>query len=179
MLFPISKKGEGAAGATISSLLKAGRRRKPRSRCRTKKSVRISSSNARFTKRTVKAMQKISIEGKLPSLNDYVNACRQNAHAGAKMKKDIETMLMWQMGRLFKIKTPCFICFEWHEKTTRRDKDNVAFAKKFILDAMQKAEKLANDNNRCLIGFTDTFVYDKRYGVNLTIWEDGDGNNSI
>ena len=97
----------------------------------------------------------------------------------SKMKKDIETMLMWQMGRLFKIKTPCFICFEWHEKTTRRDKDNVAFAKKFILDAMQKAEKLANDNNRCLIGFTDTFVYDKQYGVNLTIWEDGDGNKSI
>ena len=179
MRYLISREAADAAGAIISSLLKDGKQSKQKSRCRIRKSVRISSSNARFTRRTVRTIQKISIEGKLPSLNDYIRAERANRQAGAKLKRDTEELIMWQMGRLFKIKTPCFICFEWHEKTTRRDKDNVAFAKKFILDAMQKAEKLANDNNKCLIGFTDTFVYDKQYGVNLTIWEDGDGNKSI
>ena len=179
MLFPISKKGEDAAGVTILNPLRAGKQRKRKSRCRTRKSGHISSSNARFTKRTVRTIQKISIEGKLPSLNDYIRAERANRQAGAKLKRDTEELIMWQMGRLFKIKTPCFICFEWHDLEEERHEikrqiDNVAFAKKFILDAMQKAEKLANDNNKCLIGFTDTFVYDKRYGVNLTIWENGD-----
>lgn len=122
----------------------------------------------------MRTIQKISIEGKLPSLNDYIRAERANRQAGAKLKRDTETMLMWQMGRLFKIKTPCFICFEWHEKTTRRDKDNVAFAKKFILDAMQKAEKLENDNNRCIQGFSDRFVYGNWQGVILRIWEVGE-----
>lgn len=116
-------------------------------------------------------MQKVKIEGKLPSCNDYINACRQGFYLGNKMKQDVEKLLMWQMGRLRKIRTPCFISFEWHEKTKRRDKDNVAFAKKFILDAMQKAEKLDNDNNTCIQGFSDRFVYDRWAGVIITVLE--------
>lgn len=119
-------------------------------------------------------MQTAVIECKLPSLNNYVRACRGGIHCGNTMKREIEKMLMWQMGRLRKIKTPCYICFEWHEKTKKRDKDNVAFGKKFILDAMQKAEKLENDNNRCIQGFSDRFVYGNWQGVILRIWEDGD-----
>lgn len=115
--------------------------------------------------------QTVMIHGKLPSLNDYVRACRSNAHAGAKLKKDTEALIMWQMGRFYKIKNPCFVTFEWHEKTRRRDKDNVAFAKKFVFDAMQKAGKLRNDNNDCITGFTDRFVYGVPYGVKVTVYE--------
>ena len=116
-------------------------------------------------------MQTAVIECKLPSLNDYVRACRKNAFCGNKMKQDIEKMLMWQMGRLRKIKTPCYICFEWHERTKKRDKDNVAFGKKFVLDAMQKAEKLENDSNKCILGFSDRFIYGEWQGVVLRITE--------
>lgn len=119
-------------------------------------------------------MQTAVIECKLPSLNDYVRACRANPRYGNKLKSNVEEQLMWQMGRLRKIQTPCFISFEWHEKTSRRDKDNVAFGKKFILDAMQKAEKLENDNNRCIQGFSDRFVYGNWQGVILRIWEVGE-----
>ena len=124
-------------------------------------------------------MQKIIIDGKLPGANDYIKANRANAKYGAWYKRNVEEVIMWQMGRLRRIRTPCFISFEWHEKTKRRDKDNVVFAKKFVFDAMQKSEKLMNDNNECVIGFTDTFVYDKRYGVTLTIWEYGDGTKAL
>ena len=43
----------------------------------------------------------------------------------------------------------------------KRDKDNVAFAKKYILDALQKSGILPNDNNKYIAGFIDTFVYEK------------------
>ena len=119
-------------------------------------------------------MQTVILEGKLPSLNEYVRACRANARYSNKLKRNVEELLMWQMGRLRKIETPCFISFEWHEKNRRRDKDNVAFGKKFILDAMQKAEKLVNDDNHYIQGFSDRFVYGDWQGVILRIWEAGE-----
>ena len=121
--------------------------------------------------------QVVMIHGKLPSLNDYVRACRSNANAGGKLKRDTEETIMWQMGRFYKIQRPCFVVFEWHEKTKRRDKDNVAFAKKFILDAMQKAGKLKNDNNEWITGFSDHFVYNVPYGVKVTVFEAEDEIN--
>lgn len=122
-------------------------------------------------------MQSVMIRGKLPGLNDYVRACRAKWQCGNRVKQDAEKIIMWQLGRFRKIRTPCFICFQWHEQTKRRDKDNVAFAKKFVLDALQKAEKLENDNNNCVQGFTDTFVYGQGYGVKVTVWEDGDARD--
>lgn len=114
-------------------------------------------------------MQLVTIKGKLPSLNDYIGECRKNPHAGAKLKKDTETLIMLQLCRMKRITSPVIVHFEWHEKNARRDKDNVAAAKKFILDAMQKAGKLENDNNRFIAGFSDSFVYGVNYGVVLRI----------
>lgn len=51
--------------------------------------------------------------------------------------------------------------FSWYEKNKRRDKDNVAFAKKFILDAMQEMGILENDGWQQVIGFSDYFFIDK------------------
>ena len=67
------------------------------------------------------------------------------------------------------IASPVHITFVWHEPNKRRDKDNVAFAKKFILDALQKAGRLKNDNNKYVKGFTDKFVYDGTEGVEVHI----------
>lgn len=58
------------------------------------------------------------------------------------------------------------ITFNWYEKTKRRDKDNIAFSKKFILDAMQKAKIIKNDNNNYILGFKDLFFYDKKIDNN-------------
>ena len=114
---------------------------------------------------------KIRIRGKLPSFNEYIDACRTNAHAGAEMKKDVENMIIIQLGKLKPITTPVFVTFTWHEKNRRRDKDNVAVAKKFVFDAMQKAGKLPNDNNKYIHGFADLFEYGVEYGVTIAIQE--------
>lgn len=119
-------------------------------------------------------MQTVMIKGKLPGLNDYIRACRADARYGNRIKAETESLILWQLSRLRRIRTPCFICFQWNELNRRRDKDNVAFAKKFVLDALQRSGKLENDNNNCLEGFSDTFVYGKDYGVKITVWESGD-----
>ena len=113
----------------------------------------------------------INIRGKLPSLNDYIAACRTSPHVGNKMKREHEDMIMLQLGRMKRIDKPVKVRFIWHEKNKRRDKDNVAFAKKFIFDAMQRAGKLVNDNNDYIIGFSDDFIYGVDYGVTIIIEE--------
>ena len=51
--------------------------------------------------------------------------------------------------------------FEWHEKTKKRDYDNIAFAKKFILDALVKNGVLVDDSRKYVKGGYDTIIDDK------------------
>ena len=111
----------------------------------------------------------VEIKGKLPSLNEYIDACRTNRQMGAKLKQETEQFIIIQLRRMKPITSPVILHFKWHEKNRRRDKDNVAAGKKFILDAMQKAGKLVNDNNKYIAGFTDRFTYGDDYGVTVTV----------
>lgn len=98
---------------------------------------------------------------KLPSLNEYTAACRKNAYVGAKMKKQTQEDIMWFIKKLPKFENPITIHFHWVEGNKRRDYDNIAFGKKFILDAMVKAGKLKDDNRNFVKGFSDSFAYEK------------------
>lgn len=111
------------------------------------------------------------IQMKLPSLNEYINACRSNKFQGSKMKREIEDDIGIFIARLPKFEKPIKIHFHWIEKNKKRDLDNVAFAKKFILDAMVKQGKLKDDNRKCVTAFTDTFEYEKESRVILEIEE--------
>jgi len=104
-------------------------------------------------------LNKVEIAMKLPSLNDYINVCRSNRYKSSKMKKNIETDIGLFIGKLPRYEKPVRIHFHWIEKDKRRDLDNVAFAKKFILDALVKRGKLQDDSSRWVTGFTDTFEY--------------------
>ena len=121
-------------------------------------------------------MRKIEIEipYKFPSLNQYINECRKNKFAGAKMKKQIQYDISFFIARLPRFENPIKINFKWVEDNKRRDLDNVAFAKKFILDALVENGKLKDDNRRFVTAFTDSFSYDKKAKVLLEIIEDSD-----
>ena len=106
---------------------------------------------------------------KLPSLNDYVRACRANRFEGAKMKKRLEKEIGLFVRRLPVISDPVRITFIWQEKNKRRDYDNIAFAKKFILDALVKEGRLKDDNRKCVAGFVDCFSYGDEWKVTLVI----------
>lgn len=104
---------------------------------------------------------KIEIPFRLPGLNEYVSWNRKNKYAGNSLKQGLERdiCLFIRASGVKPVTGPVTIHFTWYEAVRRRDKDNVAFAKKFILDALQKCGVLPNDNNRYLLGFTDSFVY--------------------
>lgn len=111
------------------------------------------------------------IKCKLPSLNEYISACRSNKYGAAQFKRYEEQKISWYIGHLPTFDTPVKIHFHWVEGNKRRDLDNVCFAKKFILDAMVKMGKLKDDNRKCVCGFIDTFEYAKETKVILTIEE--------
>ena len=118
-----------------------------------------------------KVTYKCVIDMKLPSLNDYIRVCRSNPFQASKFKKDLEQQIGVYVSRLPKFTKPIKIHFHWQEGTKRRDFDNVAAGKKFILDAMVKANRLKDDNRKCVTAFTDTFSYGDTTKVILTIEE--------
>ena len=111
-------------------------------------------------------MNHFVVQAKLPSLNQYINACRLNKFAGAKFKRDTEKIIEDAIDiyldheQLHSVDEPVKIRFDWHEKTMRRDADNVASAKKYILDAMQTKNILPNDNRQYVKGFYDDIIDD-------------------
>lgn len=116
-------------------------------------------------------MYKCEVNMKLPSLNEYINACRKNRYAGASMKTKIENDISYYVSNLPRIDKPIKIHFHWIEGNKRRDLDNIAFGKKFILDALVKCGKMKDDNRKCVTGFIDTFEYGKETKVILYIEE--------
>jgi Holliday junction resolvase RusA-like endonuclease len=100
----------------------------------------------------------IILDIKLPSANDYIKACRTNKYTAAKMKADAENILIWLLKKMPRYEEPVAITFTWVEKDRRRDPDNISFGAKFILDAMQKAGKIPNDNQMYIRKITHEFV---------------------
>lgn len=113
----------------------------------------------------------IAIRMKFPSLNDYTRACRADRYEAAKMKKDIEKGIGFYIANLPRFTYPVHIHFHWIEKNAKRDLDNIAFAKKFILDALVKRGKLIDDSRKYVTGFTDTFEIGNEYKVIIEIIE--------
>lgn len=117
-------------------------------------------------------MIKIEIPFRLPSLNDYINEINKNRYGGNNHKQSVEDDILWCLKRVkSKINNPVRLKFIWYEQTYKRDKDNVAFAKKYILDALQKSRLLPNDNNQYIDGFQDDFVYKQGNKVVVEIME--------
>lgn len=116
---------------------------------------------------------KIIIPGLLPGLNEYISAERTNKHIAAKMKRQTEELVIYiARAKHIKFNQPVHITYRWIEKNRKRDKDNIAFAKKFVQDALVKAKVLENDGWQHITGFTDLFEVDpKNPRVEITIQE--------
>lgn len=63
----------------------------------------------------------------------------------------------------------------WYEKNKRRDPDNVAFAKKFILDSLVESGVLARDSQKYVSAFVDHFRVDpENPRIEIMIYENGE-----
>lgn len=109
-------------------------------------------------------MKRLVIPGKLPGLNEYIEANRRNRYLAAKMKKDAERKIMWAIrAQLHGVRFtgPIVMRYTWYEPDRKRDKDNIAFAKKFVQDSLVSAGVLKNDGWKEIENFTDEFAVDK------------------
>jgi hypothetical protein len=105
---------------------------------------------------------KLIIPGELTDLNTYIDAERSNRYAGAKIKKEMTDNITLLAKRLkTEIRTPVRITYHWYCKDKRKDKDNIAFAKKFIQDGLVNAGVLKNDGWNDIEEFADKFYIDK------------------
>ena len=113
----------------------------------------------------------------MPGCNEYINAQRRDRQLGARMKRETEDHILLairQQLRGVRFEEPVVMHYLWVEKNRRRDKDNIAFARKFVQDALVKAGVLRNDGWGEIAGFSDTFaVDDKRTRVEVEILEVG------
>ena len=107
------------------------------------------------------------IHGKLPGLNELIDAERRHRQAGAKLKRDAERivrMYIRQQLRGYKPKTPVTLYYYYYEPNRRRDLDNIAgFAHKVIQDSLVKEGILANDGWNHIKGFFDSFNIDNKF----------------
>ena len=114
------------------------------------------------------------IEGRLPSANEFINAGYRNRFAANNMKRGAEERVVEAICEYGKphFDKPVKIGIVWHEQNARKDCDNVAFAKKFIQDALVKAGVIDDDSRKYVVGYTgEEFPVDKenpRVVVTLT-----------
>ena len=113
----------------------------------------------------------VNIPLKFPSLNEYINACRNNKYTGAQMKRSCEQQTAIFLRKVPVIASPVEVSFHWIEKDRRRDLDNIAFAKKFILDAMVGVGILPDDSQKYVKALSDSFEIGQLNAVTVTIRE--------
>lgn len=107
-------------------------------------------------------MELLTIEGNLPSLNEYTNANRTNKYAGGRVKrKSTELVSLYCKAQLKEKYKKVFLEIDWYEKDEKKDPDNIIFAKKFILDGLVEAGIVKNDNRKHVAGFKERVLTDK------------------
>jgi len=103
-------------------------------------------------------------------LNEYIDCERGSTIAAAAMKKKCTEQVKEQclLQQIQPVNGKIDLLFEWHS-STRHDPDNVAFAKKFILDGLQAAGVLENDNRKFIGTMADEIIQDDEDYVILHI----------
>lgn len=107
------------------------------------------------------------IHGRLPGLNELIDAERKHRQAGARVKREAERHVrsyIRQQLRGYNPRTPVSLYYYFYEPNKRRDKDNVAaFAHKVIQDSLVKEGIIANDGWEYVKEFYDRFYVDPHF----------------
>lgn len=106
---------------------------------------------------------KMIVEKKMPGANDYIAACNASRFKANDMKQTYTDLAAWcaKAARMRSYIGPVSVDFLWVEENGRRDPDNIAFAKKFIMDGLVRANVLRDDSMRFVRGFSDSFDVDR------------------
>ena len=107
---------------------------------------------------------RLTIQGKLDNLNDYIAAFRTNQYKGSNVKNHnenkVKCAIYEQLGRI-RISKPVYMTYRWYEPNRKRDLDNISsFGRKVIQDALVHTNVLKNDGWKEITGFRDEFHVD-------------------
>jgi Holliday junction resolvase RusA-like endonuclease len=99
----------------------------------------------------------------LPTLNEFIAANNKHRLVANKMKRTAENGLLMElmMMEAKPITSQVHLHYHWVMKDKRKDKDNIAFAQKFVQDALVKFGVLRNDGWAEVDGFTHHFSVNK------------------
>ena len=115
------------------------------------------------------------IQQRLPSMNEVIAANRANKYNGAKLKRETEEIIGQYInvaryrGQIKPVDYPVILDIKWHERTKKRDADNIHSSVKFILDALQKQGILINDSRRYVKQIFHTIVDDDKDYVEILL----------
>jgi hypothetical protein len=108
-------------------------------------------------------MQTLTIPCQLPSLNETIARSKRHWSKYAADKKEY-TALIANLARrqLRPVRSGLvYLTCVWYTRDRRTDPDNIASAKKFILDGLVTAGILQDDSMKHIAGFTDHFAVDR------------------
>lgn len=108
----------------------------------------------------------IIFKGEWTDFNTYSTAERTHRQKAAEIKEHetLRAMLDCKDQKIEPIEEsqyPLQLHFAWYVPYKKKDPDNIAAAKKFILDGMQKARVIKNDGWNQIDAFSDSFHIDK------------------
>lgn len=115
------------------------------------------------------------IDMKLPSLNEVILKNRANRYMGAKLKRQVQDDIGWFIqlaihnDSLHPVMKESVLNIHYHEKTRRRDVDNIQSAQKFILDALVEQGILPDDSQKWVSQIFSTVVHDDKDFVEVWI----------
>jgi len=119
--------------------------------------------------------------GRMPTMNVEINEAKRHWSNWSNRKRDLTdgiALLMKSAARgLAVMRGPVRIRFDWTVRIARNgaapDPDNVRFAAKYLLDALQRADVILNDDWRTIRELSDTYRYgeDVEDGVTITVEE--------
>ncbi|NLG89791.1 MAG: RusA family crossover junction endodeoxyribonuclease [Clostridiaceae bacterium] len=107
---------------------------------------------------------KFDIEGRLPGLNEMIDAAKQGKgkyQPYAMMKEEYTTMIGWLAKKLPKYEKVVLI-ITWYEPDRRRDPDNIMAGQKFILDGLVQAGVIPDDSQKYILGIYHRFMVDRK-----------------
>ncbi len=104
----------------------------------------------------------IEIPGRLPGLNEIIDAAKLSPYIYSKMKDRYTNIIAWTAKMMPKFEGKVDIKIKWIEPNGNRDPDNVAAGKKFILDGLVKSGIIKNDSSKYINSTYDIYEVDRK-----------------
>lgn len=102
----------------------------------------------------------IEYPGRLPGLNEIIDAAKRSPYEYAKMKDRYTSEIGWLAKKLPRYER-VNITITWYEPNMRRDPDNVMAGQKFILDGLVRGGAIKDDSQRYINSIIHRFEVDR------------------